>query len=164
MRGRCTKRNPGGFVMKKFLSPGILAVLSFFLPLRSQAVPLDVPYQIYIDTVTLAGGQLVISTNTFPSPVAAVNANILNYQWCLENVIVNSPSAGLFQIASSTSTLTPSTTDYYSYTQANVPLNVGFNYRTPYCAPQGNAVLRLTPNVAGSTMTVQGYLWKGWNP
>ena len=150
--------------MKKFLLPGVLAVFAFILPLKSQAVPLDVPYQLYVDTVTIAGGQLVISTATFPSGSSIVNSNVANYQWCLENVVVNSPSNGLFQIAYATSTLNASTTDYYSYTQANVALNVGFNYRTPYCAPVGQAVLRLTPSVSGSTMTVQGYLYKGWNP
>jgi hypothetical protein len=150
--------------MRKFLLPGILAVFSLFLPLRSQAVPLDVPYQILVSTEIGNVSQLIISTNNFPSGSALVNSNVLNYQWCITNAVVSSPSAGLFTMAWSTSTLTPANTDYAVATVANTALQANFNYRTPYCAPEGEPVLTIRTGVAGSTITASGYLWKGWNP
>lgn len=149
--------------MKKFLLPGILAALFLFLPLRSQAIPLDVPYQILIDT-TNASGTIVVSTANFPSGVPSVNSSVANYQWCFDRVTVSCASADNFSIFWATSTLTNGTTDYQVTTAAGVPFDADLGYREPYCAPVGQAIVTLKSSVALSTITVEGYLWKGWNP
>lgn len=149
--------------MKKFLLPGILAVF-LFLPRQSQAVPLDVPYQIPVTTAVFNASMIVISTSNFPAANPTINTNVASYQWCISNLIVNTPSAGLFTMFWSTSPLTNGTTDYAAATVANTAFSQSFNYRTPYCAPIGNPVLTLKSSVTGSTITASGYLWKGWNP
>ena len=150
--------------MKKFLLPGILAVIFLFLPLRSQAVPQDVPYQILVSTVAFNTQQLIISTANFPSANTTVNSLVGSYQWCIEHAVVNTPSAGTFTMFWSTSTLNAGTTDYFAQTLIATAYDTNLQYRTPYCAPVGQAVLNLKSSVAGSTITAQGYLWKGWNP
>jgi hypothetical protein len=148
--------------MKKFLLPGILAVLSLFLPSRSQADPLDIPYQIKFDTVAY-GTTLVISTTNFPSPNATVNSLVASYEWCIEQANISNASATSFTMAWSTTTLSAATTDYQVTTAAGVPFDTNFHYRTPYCTPVGWPILTLKTSVVNSTMTVRGYLWKGWN-
>lgn len=159
-KARCN--SPGGF-MKKFLLPGILAVFALFLPLRSQAVPLDVPYQLLIST-TNNTGTLVLSTANFPSASAYVNSNVATFQWCISKAIVSCASAASFTMYYATSTLTTGTTDFMVTTAAGVPYDPPLAYRTPYCAPVGSPILTLKSSVVASTITVQGYLWKGWNP
>lgn len=148
--------------MRKLLLPGILAVLFLFLPLRSQAYPLDVPYQIYFSTV--AYNSVIISTTNFPSGSAYVNSLVGSYQWCIEQVTVSNAAANSFSMFWSSSTLLPGTTDYQATATAAVPFDTNFNYRTPYCAPVGWPVLKLNTSVVNSTITARGYLWKGWNP
>lgn len=148
--------------MKKFLLPGILAVLFLFLPLRSPAVPLDMPYLINISTT--AQNQVVLSTANFPSGVPSVNSNVALAQWCINHVTVSAVSAATYTMFWSTSTLTAGTTDYSATTAANVPYDTQWPYRTPYCSPVGYPILTLKSSVVGSTITAQGYLWKGWNP
>lgn len=151
--------------MRKFLIPGILAGLLLFLPRRSQAVPLDVPYQILVSTVSIAGtGKVVLSTANFPSPNTTVNSLVGSYQWCVSKAVISNTAATNFSIYWSTSTLNAGTTDYWVTTTAAVPYDTNFEYRTPYCAPVGQAVVTLFDSVATSTIAVQGYLWKGWNP
>lgn len=149
--------------MKKFLLPGILAVFTFFLPSRSQAVPLDVPYQILV-TTTSNNGTVVLSTTNFPSGSSGINANVGTSQWCIDHANVSCASAANFSMFWATSTITTGTTDYMVTTAAGVPFDTNFNYRSPYCAPIGQAVLTLKSSVAASTITVQGYLFKGGNP
>jgi hypothetical protein len=149
--------------MKKLLLPGMLAVF-LFLPRESQAVPLDIPYQILISTVVQNATTIVISTNNFPSGSAFVNSNVANYQWCISDLIVSAPSAASFTMFWSTSPLTTGTTDYAAALVANTAYQSNFNYRTPYCAPVGDPILTLKSSVSGSTITASGYLWKGWNP
>lgn len=149
--------------MRKFLLPGILAVVFLFLPSRSQAAPIDVPYQILIDT-TSSNGILVISTANFPSPNVTVNSLVGNYQWCFDRMTISCASADNFSIFWATSSLTAGTTDYQVTTAAGVPFDADLGYREPYCAPVGQAVVTLKSSVAASTITVEGYLWKGWNP
>ena len=148
--------------MKKFLIPGILAVFALFLPARSQADPLDIPYQIQFDTVAY-GTTVVISTANFPSLNTTVNSLVASYEWCIEQVNVSNTAATSFTMAWSSTTLSPATTDYQVTTQAAVPFDTNFQYRTPYCTPVGWPVLTLKTSVSNSTMTVRGYLWKGWN-
>lgn len=140
----------------------MLAVF-LFLPRESQAVPLDVPYQILVSTSVGGVSSLTISTANFPSGNSLVNNNVANYQWCISNAVVSTPSAGLFTMAWSTTTLTAASTDYAAVTVANTALQANFNYRTPYCAPVGQPILTIRTGVAGSTITAQGYLFKGWN-
>lgn len=148
--------------MKKFLLPGILAVF-LFLPRESQALPLDVPYQILVSTVN--AGAVVLSTNTFPSGNPTVNANVANYQWCVDRVIVSSYTAGTtFSMAWSTSALTSNATDYIDVISGSAATQITWNYRTPYCAPVGQTFLKLTSSVATAILSVEGYLWKGWSP
>jgi len=146
--------------MQKLLLPGILAVF-LFLPSRSQAQPIDFPYQISITTTAVSS--IVISTANFPSPSAYVNSNVGNFQWCISKVVVSATSASTFTMAWSTSTLTAATTDYLAVTAANSPFTDLFE-RNPYCAPVGYPILKLNSSVATSTITAQGFLWKGWNP
>lgn len=147
--------------MRKLLSPGILAVFFLFLPLKSQAVPLDVPYQILVSTVNNTS-TIVISTSNFSSLVPSINANVATAQWCIEHAVVSTPSAASFSMSWSTSTTGVSTTDYVAATVANTPYDTNFQYRDPYCAPVGNTVLTLKSSVAGSTITASGYLFRGW--
>lgn len=147
--------------MKRLFVPGILSVF-LFLPAKSQAQPLDVPYQIYF--ATTAANSIVVSTANFPSPSASVNANVASYQWCIDHAVVTAPSASTFTMAWSTGTLSAPTTDYAVVTAANVPYDAQWPYRDPYCAPVGQPILKINSTVAGSSITVQGYLWKGWNP
>lgn len=149
--------------MKKFLLPGILAALAFLLPSKSQAVTLDVPYQVSVTTFN-AAGTVVLSTTNFPAGGTTVNANVANYQWCVDHANVSAASAAFFTIYWSTGNLTVGTTDYAVTTAAAVPFDTNFNYRSPYCAPVGAPTVTLKSSVAASTVTVQGYLWKGWNP
>ena len=148
--------------MKKFLLPGILAVVFLFLPSRSQAVPVDMPYQILVSTVNTAG-VVVLSTANFPSPNTTVNSLVASYQWCVEQADVSCPSAANFTIYWATSTISNGTTDYAVVTSSGVPFDTNFQYRTPYCAPVGKTVVTLQSSVATSTITARGYLWKGWN-
>lgn len=147
--------------MKKFLVPGILAGLFLFLPLKSQATPIDVPYQIYFSTV--AGSQVIISTRNFPSGVPSVNDNVALYQWCIDNVVLSAPAPSNFTMYWSTSALTTGTTGY-SIVTSTTPYQAQWPYRDPFCVPVGSPVVTLKSSVAGSTITAQGYLWKGWNP
>jgi hypothetical protein len=149
--------------MNKFLLPGILAGFLLFLPSRSQAVPLDVPYQILV-TTTNNTGTLVISTANFPSGSTAINANVATSQWCISKALVSCAVPANFSMFWSTSTITSGTTDYMVTTATAVPFDTNFTYRTPYCAPVGQPILTLKSNVAQSTITVQGYLFKGGNP
>lgn len=149
--------------MKKILLPGILAVFVFLLPSKSQALPIDVPYQIAFSS-TNSSGALVVSTANFPSPNATVNSLVGSYQWCLDRVTVSCPSADNFSIFWATSTITPGTTDYMVTIAAGVPFDADLGYREPYCAPVGQAVITLKSNVVGSTITASGYLFRGWNP
>lgn len=149
--------------MKKFLLPGILAVFTLFLPSRSQAIPLDVPYQILI-TTTNNTGSLVVSTANFPSVNTTINSNVALYQWCFDRLTISCASADNFSIFWATSTISNGTTDYMVTTAAGVPFDVDLSYREPYCAPVGQAVVTLKSSVALSTITASGYLWKGWNP
>ena len=151
--------------MRKFLIPGILAGLLLFLPYRSQAVPMDVPYQILVSTVSIPNtGKVVLSTTNFPSPNATVNSLVGSYQWCVNKAVVSNTAASNFTIFWATSTLTSGTTDYWATTTAAVPYDTNFNYRDIYCAPVGQAVVTLFDSATTSTITVQGILWKGWNP
>lgn len=149
--------------MKRVLLPGMLAVF-LFLPRESQAVPLDVPYQILVSTAIFNGTTIVLSTNNFPSGSAYINGNVGNYQWCVSNLVISAPSASQFTMFWSTSPLTVGTTDYAASIVAGTAYQANFNYRTPYCAPVGDPILTLKSSVSGSTITASGYLWKGWNP
>lgn len=149
--------------MKKFLLPGILAALFLFLPLRSQAVPLDVPYQILVTTVSNTG-VLVISTANFPSPSSGVNNAVASYQWCFDRITVSCASAENFSIFWATSAVTAGTTDYMVTTAAGVPFDANIDYREVYCAPAGQPVVTMKTSVVQSTVTVEGFLWKGWSP
>lgn len=148
--------------MKKLLLPGILMVFTLFLPSGSQAQPMDFPYQISITTKAFTS--ITISTANFPSPVSSINNNVGNYQWCIDRVVVSASSPAAFTMAWSTSTLTNSTTDYAVVVATGTPYQDEWSNRDPYCAPVGFPVLKLISSVAGSTITAQGYLWKGWNP
>lgn len=148
--------------MKKLLLPGILAVFTLFFPLRSQAQPMDFPYQIAITTTAFTS--ITISTANFPSGSSAVNANVANYQWCIDRVVVSAASVAAFTMAWSTSTLTRSTTDYAVSIATGAPYIDEWSNHDMYCAPTGFPILKLTSSVAGSTITAQGFLWKGWNP
>lgn len=150
--------------MRKITALGILAVFTLFLPSRSQAVPIDVPYQLLVATTSNIS-QLVISSTAFPSPVGSINSSVGSYQWCLERGEITSPSAATFSVFWSTAVfgLNTGTTDYIIATSSGVPYAMPLNYRTPYCAPTG-AAITLKSSVAGSTITVGGYLFKGWNP
>lgn len=147
--------------MKKLMLPGILAVF-LFLPSKSQAQPMDFPYQISITTTAFTS--VTISTANFPSLSAVVNANVANYQWCVDRVVVSAANAAAFTMAWSTSTLTRATTDYAVIVASGTPYLDEWSNHDVYCAPVGFPVLKLTSSVSGSTITAQGFLWKGWNP
>lgn len=146
--------------MKKYALPGILAVLFLFLPLRSQAVPLDVPYLLYVSTTLPAS--VVLSTTNFPSANTGTNSNVASYQWCVDRLTVSCASASNFSIFWSTNSLAAGTTDYQVTTAAGVPFDMDLSYREPYCAPIGYPVVTLKSSVVLSTVTVGAYLYKGW--
>lgn len=149
--------------MKKFRIPGILAAFVLFLSARSQAAPIDVPYKILVST-TNSSGLLVISTTNFPSANANVNSLVGSYQWCIDRMTISCASADNFSIYWTTAAVTAGTTDYMVTTAAGVPFDGDVGYREPYCAPVGASVVTLKSSVAASTITVEGYLWNGWNP
>lgn len=148
--------------MRKLLAWSLWAAFIPFLLQRSDAVPLDVPYQIYVGSAVV--NSVVLSTANFPSSNATINANVASAQWCIQHITVSATSASTFTMAWSTSTLTTATTDYIAVTAANTPYDVVWPYREPYCAPIGQPILKLNSSVSGSSITVQGYLFKGWNP
>lgn len=139
--------------MRKFLAAGILAVFVLFLPSKSHAVPLDVPYgNTSVSSFTVTSS-LVLSSVTLPSSV---------YSWCLTHLAVSVPSPATFTMyISSMNTLTPSTTNY-TVSITTSPYDTQWSYRTPYCAPAGN-YLGLKSSVSGSTITVEGYTFGGWS-
>lgn len=149
--------------MKKLLIPGILTVFALFLPSISRAAPIDVPYQILVDTVSL-NGAITLSTANFPSGNVTVNSLVSNYQWCLDRITVSCAAADNFSIFWASSAFSAGTTDYMVTTNAGIPFDADLGYREPYCAPVGQAVVTLKSSVANSTITAEGYLWKGWNP
>ena len=139
--------------MRKFLAAGILAVFVLFLPSKSHAVPLDVPYGNTAISSFTVNSSLVLSSTTLPTS---------NYAWCLSHVAVSVPSPAMFSIyISSMNTLTPSTTNFMVSITTN-PYDTQWAYRTPYCAPAGNYI-GLKSSVAGSTITIEGYSFGGWN-
>ena len=148
--------------MKKFLLPGILAVVFLFLPSRSQAAPIDVPYQILVTSYSTTGS-LVISTTNFPSPNTTVNSLVASYQWCIDRMTISCASADSVTIYSSTSPITSGTTNYAVTTAAAIPFDADLGYREPYCAPVGSPIVTINSSVAASTITIEGYLFKGWN-
>lgn len=151
--------------MKKLLLPGLLAVFALFLPSKAQAWPITLPYQIVVDSYSI--NSLVISTTNFPSAVASVNTNVVNDQWCLSHLVVSSTGATQnVTIAWSTSTLTAFTTDYLVATHPQgIPYDEQWGVQSPYCAPTGQAVVKITASgIIPSTITVEGYLWKGMSP
>lgn len=150
--------------MKKFLLPGILTAFALFLPSRSQANPLDVPYQILVDTT--ASTSVTLSTTNFPSLVPSVNSNVANYAWCLSHVVVsgNGSANSTFTIAWSSTTSSSASTDYSVVVPTATIYNQTWEYRTPYCAPVGWPIVKLNTTGSGVSITAEGYLWKGWNP
>ena len=146
--------------MKKLLLLGVLSVF-LFLPSKLRADPLDVPYKVLVTTTNSTS--VVLSTANFPSAVSAINANVGLYKWCVDHVVVTAPTASVFTMAWATSTISNGTTDYTVVTAANSPYDAQWPYKQPYCAPIGDPILTLKSTVAGSTMTVEGYLWAGWN-
>jgi hypothetical protein len=156
--------------MKKFLLPGILAGLFLFLPLRSQANPLDVPTggsgglgwipaPDEISTATVTTGYFV-DASTFG---VSLTTPSVGYQYCVSHVVVTAPTPGFFEMWWSSGTLLPGTTDFIVSLSSGVPYDTQWSYRTPYCAPQ-NDLLNFFASVSGSTMTVEGYSFKGFNP
>lgn len=148
--------------MKKFLLPGILTVFSLFLPSRSQANPLDVPTgggRVTLSSFTFTPGYFVGKSTfsvAFTTPTAA-------YQYCINHIAVTAPNSGVFEMWSSTSAITAGTTDYMVQLSSGVPYDTQWSYMNPYCAPQG-ALFNLFLGVAGSTVTYEGYTFKGLNP
>lgn len=150
--------------MKKFLLPGILAVVFLFLPSRSQAYTLDVPTR--GDNIsppfsaTASGWFDFVSTYTVTLTTPPVNA-----MYCLDKVSVTAPTAGLFSItvATEAASLNPVNTTFAGvWLAAATPYNMELDYREPLCGPPNDL---MTINVvAGSTMTVEGYTYTGWNP
>lgn len=148
--------------MKKFLLAGALAVFTLFLPSKSHANPLDVPYGILFTTTS--AGSIVVSTTNFPSASVSVNSNVATAQWCINHLIVSAPDvASTVTIAWSTSTLTAATTDYLVVTSTGVPYNDQWSYRQPYCAPVGNSIVAVTSTKSTAKITLEGYLFRGWN-
>lgn len=149
--------------MKRYL----LSISAFFLACGLlRANPLDQPWQILVDTTfvtTSAFPGVVLSTTNFPSANTGVNQNALLNQWCVSHVVVSAASAPNVTLSWGTQTLTAATTDY-SVTPAVGFYDEQWTYRTPYCAPVGKNALHIQSSVAGSTVTVEGYLWKGWTP
>lgn len=151
--------------MKKFLLPGILAVFSLFLPSRSQAFPID---------VTMAGGFIIPPTTAtaagffdFASTFSVtLTTPPVNSMYCLDKLSITAPSAGTFSIYWATTTLAQlptTTTGYIVSLAANTPYNMELDYREPLCSPPNN-LMTLQMGVTGSTVAVEGYTFKGWNP
>lgn len=110
---------------------------------------------------------MIVSTTTFPNASAYVNGNVANYQWCITHVAVSSfnlPTTFTmaYSTAPFTQPLTSGTTDYRVFT-ASGTYEFVWPYRTPYCAPVGQKVLTITSSVATAILTVEGYLFRGWN-
>lgn len=151
--------------MRKLLLPVILAVFALFLPSKSQAWPITLPYQIVVDTWNINSVQL--STTNFPSGVPSVNQNVVNDQWCISHLVVSSTGAAQnVTIAWSTGTLGPYTTDYYVTTHPQgIPYDEQWGVQSPYCAPTGSTNVKITASgVIASTISVEGFLWKGMTP
>jgi hypothetical protein len=151
--------------MKKFLLPGILAVFFLFLPLRSQANPLDVPTrgnQISPPFSATASGFFdFVSTFTVTLTTPPVNG-----MWCVDKLVVTAPSAGMFSVtyASTTANNSPTNTTIFGvWLAAATPYNSELDYREPLCAP-ANQLMTFSEGVAGSTFSVEGYSFTGWNP
>lgn len=147
--------------MRKILLEGILAVLIIFCAARSHATPLDIP----------TGGGRIIAPSTFTAngyfsgksnTSVALSTPVAGYGYCINHVVVTAPSAGLFEMWWSTSTTTSGTTDYMATVAAGVPYDTQWGSRTPYCSPP-DTLLNLFLGVSGSTMTFEGYTFKGWN-
>lgn len=151
--------------MKKYLVPGILTVLFLFLPSRSQANPIDVPTrgnQVSPPFTTASSGYFDFAS-TFSVTLTTPPVNAM---WCIDKLSVTAPSAGLFSIywaSSSLVNLPTTTTGYAVWLAAAVPYNAELDYREPLCAPAGNLMF-FNEGVAGSTFSVEGYSFTGWNP
>lgn len=150
--------------MRKFLSAGILTGF-LFLPSKSHAIPLDVP----------TGGNAVSPPFTASSPgyfdfastfSVTLTTPPAGYQYCLDKMSITAPSAGLFSIYWATSTLNglpQTTTGYAVWLAAATPYNQELDYREPLCSPPNNLMF-MNMGVTGSTMSIEGYTFKGWNP
>jgi hypothetical protein len=154
--------------MKKFLVPGILAALFLFLPARSQANPIDVPTgggRISAPMTTTGNGFFVF-TSTFN---VQLTTPPVGYQYCVTHVAVTAPSQGFFEIWWSSQTTVAATgpmlgtTDYVVSLSTQVPYDSQWAYRSAYCAPF-NDPLNFFTSASISTVTVEGYTFKGWNP
>lgn len=146
--------------MRKLLS-ALSIVLACAVGLN--AVPLDVPYQVLIDTTTNTS-TIILSSNTVPSAAGILNANPTGYAWCIDRFAATSTTAGTVTFGWAQSQGSASTVDHRIAVAALTPYNMPLEYRTPYCAPVGQNQLTVTASVVGSTMTLEGYLFKGWNP
>jgi hypothetical protein len=139
--------------MRKLLAAGILAVFGLFLPSKSHAVPLDVPYGGDAFTITSSTG-IILSSGALRTS---------SYQWCVEHIAVSVGSTDTFSMYfSSMNTLTPSTTNYVVVVTSNSPYDTTWASRTPYCIPPGD-YLGITNSVSGSTVTLEGYTFGGWS-
>jgi hypothetical protein len=144
---------------------GIVAL--YFLPQRYpvRAWPISIPFQIVVDTQN--ANSIIISTNNFPGANASISNNVVNDQWCISHLVVSSTAAAsTVTIAWATSTaLSPLTTDYYAITHGSgIPYDVMWGIQSPYCAPVGQSVVKINSSVSGSSITVEGFLFKGWTP
>lgn len=154
--------------MKKFLLPGILAAIFLFLPSRSQALTLDIPTGGYRQSILSPSSSsstyvtlgYFVGKSTFS---VALSTPPTGYGYCINHVVVTAPSAGLFEMWYSTSVITSGTTDYMVQTAASTPYIEQWPRNNAYCAPV-NDELNLYLGVAGSTMTFEGFTFKGWNP
>jgi hypothetical protein len=145
--------------MRKILVSLILA-LSCTL---ARAQPLDVPYQVFVQTTSV--NSITLSSVTIPASAALINANKNGYAWCIDHAVVSAASASTVTFLWGNGTGSgATTTDFAVVSAANVPWDSTFPYRTPYCAPVGQSILKVNSSVAGSTVTLTGYLFKGWNP
>lgn len=140
--------------MKKYLI-SISIVLALFSFKKLLAVPLDINYGGLTSGTTTQVPMVVISSATLPST---------SFQWCINHLVVTSPTASTFTMFySASSTLTPATTSYSVGVSAGLPYVDSWAYKTPFCAPVGN-YLGMTESVVGSTFTWEGYSYKGQNP
>lgn len=148
--------------MKKLLSLGIFAVFTLFLPRRSQAVPLDIPYYVAVDTVAI-DQDVILSTTIFKPANTGLTVSTSTYNWCLSHLAVSgkgvTTTVSFFWGQEST---TAGTTDYEVNLSSGVPYDTQWAYKTPYCAPTGNNALHVHSS-AGGTITLEGYLFGGWN-
>lgn len=163
IRGICTDINPQEATMRKFLTAGILAVFTLFLPSKSHAVPLDTPYKIIVDTVSVTGN-IVLSTTNFPSANTSVNSSTSTYNWCIAHLVVSAVLPSVLTMYWGQEVGSPGTTDYVVVTSTGFPYDSDWSYRTPYCAPVGNNALTIHDSIATSTITLEGFLYTGWNP